>query len=125
MSEEGEAEAQAPGSATVTAEVDGILGNASITVEEAEVRAIQLSQMPTSVVVGDEFSVVASLTDARGVAIDGEVTWESSDAEIATVEGGVVTAVAVGTVTITASCDEQSAAVDVTVLPQPVTRTGS
>ena len=120
VSEEGEAEAQAPGSATVTAEVDGILGNASITVEEAEVRAIQLSQMPTSVVVGDEFSVVASLTDARGVAIDGEVTWESSDAEIATVEGGVVTAVAVGTVTITASCDEQSAAVDVTVLPQPV-----
>ena len=120
VSEEGEAEAQAPGSATVTAEVDGILGNASITVEEAEVRAIQLSQMPTSVVVGDEFSVVASLTDARGVALDREVTWESSDAEIASVEGGVVAAVAVGTVTITASFEEQSAAVDVTILPRPV-----
>ena len=120
VSGEGEAEAHAPGSATVTAEVDGILGNARITVEDAEVRAIQLSQVPKSVVVGDEFSVVASLTDARGVALDREVTWESSDAEIATVEGGVVTAVAVGTVTITASCDEQSAAVDVTILPQPV-----
>ncbi len=120
VSGEGEAEAHAPGSATVTAEVDGILGNARITVEDAEVRAIQLSQVPKSVVVGDEFSVVASLTDARGVALDREVTWESSDAEVATVEGGVVTAVAVGTVTITASCDEQSAAVDVTILPQPV-----
>ena len=120
VSEEGEAEAHAPGIAVVTAEVDGILGSTSITVKDAEVRAIQLSQVPTSVVVGDEFSVVASLTDARGVTLDREVTWESSDAEIATVEGGVITAVAVGTVTITASCDEQSAAVDVTILPRPV-----
>ncbi|MEE8147670.1 MAG: protein kinase, partial [Longimicrobiales bacterium] len=120
VSGKGEVEARALGLATVVAEVDGTFGHASITVEEAEVRAIQLSELPTSVVVGDEFSVVASLTDARGAALDREVTWVSSDPEIAAVEGGMVTAVAVGTVTITARCDEQSAAVDVTVLPQPV-----
>lgn len=120
VSGKGDVEAHAPGIATVTAEVDGILGNASITVKEAEARAIQLSQIPTLVVVGDEFSILASLVDARGVAIDREVTWESSDSGIATVEGGVVTAVAMGTVTVTASYEEQSAAVDVTILPQPV-----
>ena len=44
-----------------------------------------------------------------------EITWESSDTSVATVENGVVTAYRPGSATITVTCGEQSATCAVTV----------
>ncbi len=50
----------------------------------------------------------------------GDIEWESSDETVATVKKGRVNALTPGTVTITASCEDVSAKVKVTVLPIPV-----
>ena len=44
-----------------------------------------------------------------------QVTWASSDTDVATVSGGVVTAVGLGTCTITATCGSFSASATITV----------
>ena len=44
-----------------------------------------------------------------------ELTWASSDASVATVADGVVTAVGIGTATITATCGEQTATCSVSL----------
>jgi len=49
------------------------------------------------------------------------VTWSTSNAAVATVSGGLVTALTVGNATITATADGKTATVTVTVLPVPVT----
>ena len=54
------------------------------------------------------------------------VTWESDNTSVATVDGGVVTAVANGSATITAKCGEYSASCSVAVsgIAEPVPCTG-
>lgn len=47
---------------------------------------------------------------------DPEISWKSEDETIAAVEGGLLTGIAPGTVTITASCGEYSAVFDLTVM---------
>ena len=44
-----------------------------------------------------------------------EITWASSDTDVATVTDGIVTAVGLGTCTITATCGEHSATATVNV----------
>jgi hypothetical protein len=55
------------------------------------------------------------LLDAGGQAIQGTVAWSSSDANVATVDNGLVTAVAPGNATVTASADGKSASTSVVV----------
>ena len=62
--------------------------------------------------VGKPVTLTANLTN-----IEGDVAWASSDDSIATVEGGVVTGVKMGTATITASIGEVQQTKDVTVYP--------
>ncbi len=52
---------------------------------------------------------------ATGVPAGETVTWKSDDESVATVENGVVTAVAKGTATITATAGGKSATCTVTV----------
>ena len=62
---------------------------------------------PTEVAVGE--NITLSATPNLGAVID-ELTWTSSDTEIATVENGVVTGVKAGTVEITASSGDITSA---------------
>ena len=64
-------------------------------------------------------TLTASITDIRGRAIPGKVaTWSSSNPNVATVSAtGRVQTVALGTATITATCDGQSGTSVVTVTP--------
>lgn len=63
------------------------------------VTGVSLDKATSSIAVGGSDTLVATVTPND--ATDKSVTWSSSDDEVATVEDGVVTAVAAGTATIT------------------------
>lgn len=72
---------------------------------------IKLSQTEVTIRVGGKSAkVTATVSDG------GEVTWSSSDTSIATVVGGVISPVAVGTATVTATSGSVSATCKVTVM---------
>ena len=74
------------------------------------VQAILLSNTAVTVDAGEDVTVTA-----QTFPIDGDITWSTSDATVATVDGGVITGVASGTATITAVSGSASASVAVTV----------
>lgn len=117
VSETGLVTAVAAGKATITATAKdtSIVGSIEITVTAAAVAAtgITLDATTAEIKLGGTKTLVATVTPADSTDT---VTWETSDANVATVEGGIVTAVAVGTATITAKVGEFSAACTVTVL---------
>lgn len=70
------------------------------------VTGVSLNKTSTSIVVGSTEILTATVipTDATNAVL----TWSSSDESVATVSGGVVTAVTAGTATITASSTDGS-----------------
>ncbi|MDE6649415.1 MAG: Ig-like domain-containing protein [Muribaculaceae bacterium] len=64
---------------------------------------------------GDEYQLTATVTPTNTTD---EITWSSSNPEVATVVNGKVTAVGVGKVTITAKAGEKSATCEVKCYPQ-------
>ena len=74
------------------------------------VQSILLSNTAVSVDVNEDVTVTA-----QTLPIDGDITWSTSDATVATVDGGVITGVSSGTATITAVSGSASASVAVTV----------
>lgn len=101
------------GQATVTAVCGGVEAVCAVTVE-IPLEAIVLDRTEVVLAAGETAALTAAAdpADATGFA----VTWSVEDPEVATVsEDGTVTAVAVGTTTVTASCGEFSASCTVTV----------
>lgn len=74
------------------------------------VQSILLSNTAVTVDVNEDVTVTA-----QTFPIDGDITWSTSDATVATVDGGVITGVASGSATITAVSGSASASVAVTV----------
>lgn len=74
------------------------------------VQSILLSNTAVTVDEGDDVTVTA-----QTFPIEGDITWSTSDATVATVDGGVITGVASGSATITAVSGSASASVSVTV----------
>ena len=94
---------------------------AKVTVEEkaaSMVTGIKLNRTASTLVVEGTTKLTATVEPEE--ACDVTVNWTSSDPAVATVEGGVVTAVAVGNAVITASAGTVSAACDVTVKKRPL-----
>ena len=81
--------------------------------EIIEVTAIELDKSSISVEVNDVEQLTATVSPDN--ATDPSVSWSSSNNSIATVSGGLVTGVAVGTATITATAGEKKATCTVTV----------
>lgn len=80
---------------------------------EIAATAIELDHSSLDLTVGDVASLVPTLTPANASTA---VTWESSNPSVARVENGTVSALAAGTVTITASAGtDVSATCEVTV----------
>ena len=78
------------------------------------VTGVELDKTTAEITVGGE-TLKLTATVAPENATDKTVTWATSNAEIATVDGGVVKAVAAGEVTITATAGGKSATCTVTV----------
>jgi uncharacterized protein YjdB len=114
----------APGTATITASVDGISSTASLVVTEATLTALQITPESSSVAKGQQQQYFAQgvYSDKTSADITGMVSWSSSDATIATVSTtGLTTAIAPGTATITASVDGISATASLVVTEATLT----
>ncbi|MBR5075297.1 MAG: Ig domain-containing protein [Bacteroidales bacterium] len=101
------------GVASITASSGGKTASCKVTVV-VKVKSISLSQTSASLKVGEAVTLSAKVKPDN--ATDKTVTWSTSDASIATVSNGVVTAKKIGTATITAKADDKSATCAITVV---------
>ena len=116
--------AVAPGYAVITA-TSGECSAECLVIVEAKyvaVRGIKLDKSRATVTEGDTLVLVATVTPEN--ATDKNVEWTSSDEAVAVVEDGVVTAVAPGSVVITAKIDRYTAKCTITVKKGVVAVTG-
>ena len=112
--------ARAAGTATITASASGISGTAAITVNAGPtVTSISLDPASAALNVGQTVDITSTVFWSNGTAstpYDSYLTWTSSAPSVATVNaGGVVTGVAAGTTTITASLNGVSRTAAITV----------
>ena len=110
--------AVATGTATITATSGSASGTASVTVTQAPARVVLTPGSATLAAVGETVRFAAEVRDANGNPIaDATVSWASADAAVATVDAtGLVTAVASGETTVTATSGTASADAAVTVM---------
>jgi len=118
--------AAAAGSATITATSEGRSGTATVTVTSVPVASVAVSPASASVAVGQTVQLAATPKDASGNPLTGRVvTWATSNAAVATVNGsGLVTGVAAGSATITATSEGKNGTAAITVTA-PVTNPGT
>ncbi len=107
-------------SATVTIKSAG--ATASFTIRQSgkpiPVESVKLDQEKLELTEGDTATLTATVSPDN--AADKTVTWSSSDAEVASVSAGKVTALKPGTATITAKAGDKTAACAVTVVAKVV-----
>ena len=115
--ENGAVTAVAAGTATITVTTtDGsFTANCTVTVSNPviAVSSVTLNKSEAALTVGGTETLTTTVAPEN--ATDKTVTWTSSAPEVASVANGVVTAVAAGTATITATAGGQSATCTVTV----------
>src|SRR6266542_3462680 len=111
-----------PGLATITATSGGKSGTAAITVTSVPVAAVDVAPAVATIPQGQTTQLTATPKDAAGNPLAGRaVTWASSNGAVATVNNsGLVSALAAGSATITATSEGQSGSAGVTVTPVPV-----
>ena len=107
------------GSATITAKAGDKTATCSVTVVPTPVTSVTLNKTSTSLKVGETLTLTATVKPDD--ATDKTITWDSSDSSVATVRDGVVTAIKLGSATITAKAGDKSATCSITVVPTPVT----
>jgi len=118
----GKVTAVGAGTATITATSEGKSGTATVTVTLVPVGSVAVSPSAPNVVIGTTQTLTATVKDQNGTTVtDRAVSWSSSATGVATVSSsGVVTGVALGTATITATSEGKSGTAVVTVTPVPV-----
>ncbi|MCI6318800.1 MAG: Ig-like domain-containing protein [Rikenellaceae bacterium] len=117
--EDGKVTAIKIGTATITAKAGDKTATCSITVVATPVTSVTLNKTSASLKVGETVTLSATVNPSD--ATDKTVTWTTSDATVATVSNGVVTAKKLGTATITAKAGDKTAICTITVIPTPVT----
>ncbi|WP_455599424.1 Ig-like domain-containing protein [Cloacibacillus sp.] len=132
VSENGEIVAHNPGQTVVTAKALGteegmvVLAGCLVTVTAplVPVESVKISPEGTALKIGDSIRFTAEVLPAD--ADNKGVTWKSSDEKIATVDAnGGVTAVAIGTATITVTTDDGLKVAQATVSVNRVYTSGS
>ena len=112
---------RAPGPVTITATSQGQRAAATLTVLVVPVASVRVTPGAAAGYAGMKTQLTAIPLDSNGRDLaDRRVTWATSDPTRATVDTtGLVTAVAVGTATITATSEGKSAAASLTILARP------
>jgi uncharacterized protein YjdB len=110
---------RAVGSAVISASSEGRVGSTTVTVgPPAPVATVTVAPSLATLSTGNSLQLTATLRDASGNALTGRtVTWSTSNSSIATVSGaGLVTALAVGQVTVTATSEGKGSSATITVV---------
>ena len=115
--DKGTVTAVAKGEATVTATVEGKSASCKVTVR-TEVAEITLNRTEISIEIGKTAELTATVLPED--AEYSEIVWGSDNASVATVENGVVTAVAEGNAVVTAKAGGKSASCKVIVVKAAV-----
>jgi PKD repeat protein len=112
-----------PGSATITAESNGLRGTSGITVTLVPVASVVVTPGQASLEIGETVQLVATAKDSAGGTLTGRpVSWSSADPAVAVVSAeGLVAARAEGSATVTATIEGQrgSSTIGVTAAPPP------
>jgi hypothetical protein len=111
--------AQGPGTATITATCEGRSGTATVTVVPAPVVTVEVVPVSDTLDIGQTLQLTATPRDSAGAAAAGwPVSWTSSDSATARVSAaGLVTALAAGTVSISAAAGGRTGTAAVLVRP--------
>jgi uncharacterized protein YjdB len=117
----------AEGTARVTATVEGISASATVRVRvppPAAVATLELTPDSATLEVGRQRTFFATARDINGITLTGRtVSWSTSNPGVAALAaGGLVTAVAEGTATLTATVEGVTAVATVRVVPPTVAR---
>ena len=108
------------GNATITAKAGDKSATCTIAVNAKVISVTGITLDKTTAVLTEGETVTLVATVAPDNATDKTVTWTTSDASVATVTNGVVTAVKAGSATITAKAGDKSAICAVTVKAKEV-----
>ncbi|HSE50607.1 MAG TPA: Ig-like domain-containing protein [Gemmatimonadales bacterium] len=115
------------GPVRITATVDGVSGEANITVQPFPIARIEVTPQQVGVLVGGSTELVATAYDAQGQPLPDRIPfWTSSAPSIAAVTStGIVLGMAQGgPVTITAMAEGKTGTATVMVTPRPATQVG-
>ncbi len=109
------------GDATIQAQYLGVAAAAAVNVKDNGVASVTVSPANASIISGATTQLTATLRNANGKQLSrNNVTWSSSNADVATVSGtGLVTGVTSGFAIITAESGGSSATATITVLSTP------
>jgi len=119
---EGLVAAVAPGTSTITATSEGKSGTATLTVVAWPVYTVTVTPAPATVSQGGTVQLTATTRDTLSRVLTGRtVAWTSSNSAVATVSSaGLVTGVAAGSATITATSEGKSGTSAATVVAMPL-----
>jgi uncharacterized protein YjdB len=108
------------GSTTITATSEGKSGTATVTVSSVGVYSVTVTPATAALAIAQSTQLTATLRDVSNNVLTGRtVTWTTSNVAAATVStAGLVTGVAAGSATITATSEGKSGTATVTVTSQ-------
>lgn len=114
--------AVAPGSATISATSEGVSTGVAVIVSLVPVGSVAILPTSASLTVGQTATMAATVRDTTGAVVtDRVVTWVSSDIRVALVStAGVVTGIAPGVATITATSEGKTGTSAITVVPAAI-----
>ena len=109
----------AAGSAAITATIGGKTGSRTISVTPPGVASVSVTLAASTLLVGETTQGTAVARDANDNPLTGRaISWVSSNTQIATVSNlGLVTAIAPGTVMISATSENKTGSAELTVSP--------
>jgi len=110
------------GTTTITATLGAVSGTATLTVTAATLTSITVSPANPAIALGSsqQFTATGTYSDNSQQNLTAQVSWTSSAGAAAIDAGGLATAQAVGTTTITASLDGVSGSTELTVTAAPL-----
>ncbi|MCE9574407.1 MAG: Ig-like domain-containing protein [Deltaproteobacteria bacterium] len=125
---EGLANALTTGPSTISASLNGVTGTTALTVSGATLLSIAVTPTDDTVASGFsvQFTAIGTFSDTSHADLTTQVTWGSSDGEIAAISNavgseGLADTAATGTATITAKLDGITGSTTLTVTPAVLT----